>query len=229
MSLADLFLPKFCLGCGFLGCYICPKCEKKLIYIQKDSCLYCGQPSPFGLTHVLCFKKDCLDGLISVFYYNDFLKKIIKSFKYKRALVVWNEFKIIIKPERLNKISFYKKLATEFFFQPIPLSLLREKKRGFNQAEVITDFLREFLDFPKAQFLLRKKEGFPQAQIKERKKRAFNIRGAFEVINKKTLINKKIILVDDVATTGATLKEAARVLKKTGANKVFAFTLARRH
>src|SRR5574340_1124817 len=113
MFLKDLLFPKFCLGCGYLGAYICPKCRQKLRYVESDTCPYCQRPSFFGLTHTGYQKNHSLDSVVSIFYYNDFLKKIIKNIKYRLATEVWNDFCRIIKPENLSKISFYKKLGNK--------------------------------------------------------------------------------------------------------------------
>ncbi len=226
MFLKDILFPKFCLGCGYVGLYICPHCQKKLIYREENSCLYCQKASLFGLTHPSCQKKGRLDGLMSLFYYNDFLKKLIKSIKYRLATEIWRELGMIIEPERLNKLSFYKN-RKDFYFQPIPLHPKRFNERGFNQADLVMNFFKQFLVYPRGNFLIRKKETLAQAQLKEKQRRYFNVLGTFGVLNEDKLQGKNLILVDDVVTTGSTLKEAARILKDHGAEKVYALTLAK--
>ncbi len=226
MFLKDILFPKFCLGCGYIGLYICPRCQKKLVYREKDTCLYCQKMSLFGLTHPLCQKRGRIDGLMSLFYYNDFLKKIIKNIKYRLATEVWQELGVIVEPTRLNKLFFYKN-KKNFYFQPIPLHPKRLRERGFNQAFLVRQFFGQFLAYPQANFLERKKETLAQAQLKSSRQRYFNVLGAYAVLNKDKLPGKNLILVDDVVTTGSTLKEAARILKDQGAEKVYALTLAK--
>ena len=96
MFLKDLLFPKFCLGCGFLGAYICTNCKKKLSYIKQDSCLYCGKPSLYGLTHPGCRREKGVDGFLSVFYYNNLLKSVIKSVKYRLATAVFEELCLVV-------------------------------------------------------------------------------------------------------------------------------------
>lgn len=227
MFLKDILFPKFCLGCGFLGSYICLHCQNELSYIQKDSCLYCNRISLYGLTHPLCSRKDGIDGIISILHYNNLLKKIIKTIKYRGALDAWIELCQVIQPDMLKKLSYYKALQRLFCLQIIPLHPKKNRERGFNQAQLIALFFQKFLLFPLENFLLRKKNTLSQAQITKRQYRYFNVRDAFAIPTHKDLRGKHIIIVDDVVTSGSTVKEAALTLKKAGATSVFVLTLAR--
>lgn len=231
MFIIDLLFPKFCLGCGYIGVYICPSCQDKLKSVITDNCLYCKKSSPFGLTHPYCTNRFNADGILSLYYYNPVLKKIIKNIKYRLSIEVWKEFYKIIEPETIMKLDFYKKLFSDFVIQPIPLTKSKYNQRGFNQAYLIGNFFQKILRFPMVDLLIRKNETPPQAQIKNKKNRSQNIKGAFEINNKsKDVINHvftNVILVDDVVTSGSTVKEAAKVLKAAGAKKVFILTLAK--
>jgi ComF family protein len=227
MSVVDLLFPKFCLGCGWIGGYICPRCYKKLAPVTKDICFYCQRPSRCGLTHPGCTGPNRIDGAISIFWYNSILKRIIKSIKYRLAVDVWREFCVSLAPDTLEKIAYYKSLCCRSFLQPIPLHPSRLRERGFNQAEKIARFLGTFFNLPQGDFLKRIKRTFPQAEIDFSRKRILNMRGAFGIKNRNMVKGKNIILVDDVLTTGATVKEAVRILKKYGALKIYVFTLAK--
>ena len=231
MFLIDLFFPKFCLCCGYVGVYLCLSCQNKLKPIEQDVCLYCKKPSLFGLTHPGCQKKLNVDGLLILYYYSPILKKIIKNIKYRLAVQVWQEFYRIIKPEAIEKLGFYKKLSSDFIIQPIPLTKNKYNERGFNQAKIISLFFQKFIKFPIVDLLVRKKEILAQAQIKNKKERYLNIKGAFAInSNGRDVIDHvstNIILIDDVVTSGSTVKEAARVLKKAGTKKVYFFTFAK--
>ncbi len=227
MFLTDFLFPKFCLGCDYIGVYLCLSCQNKLKPIEQDVCLYCKESSLFGLTHLSCQKKLNIDGLLTLYYYSPILKKIIKNIKYRLAVQVWQEFYRIIKPEAIEKLGFYKKLSSDFIIQPIPLTTNKYNERGFNQAKIISVFFQKFINYPIVDLLARKKETLAQAQLESLKKRYQNVRGVFQVIDKKYLNDKKVILVDDVVTTGSTVKEAARVLKEAGAKKVYVLALAK--
>ncbi len=227
MFLKDFFFPKICVGCSYLGAYICPKCQKKLVYVEKESCFFCKKPSPFGLTHYSCQKQSSFQGATALFYYNDLLKKIIKATKYHFATEVLKEVFHVVDPKKIEKLSFFANFKNAAF-QPIPLHPNKERERGFNQAKLITSFFQKFLPFPEVNYLQRKKETKPQAEIKDRRKRYLNIKGAFS-INPKVKVEKEkmVIVVDDVVTTGLTVLEAVRTLKKAGVEKVFVLTLAK--
>ena len=229
MAFIDLIFPRFCLGCGLPGTYCCPRCQTKLVPVKRTQCFYCKKDSLYGLTHPLCLKKLNIDGVDSFFFYNDFLKKIIKNLKYRLATDIGKEFFQIIKPEIINKLSFYKKLSPPLYFQPIPLSQKKLRERGFNQAFLLTKFLQKFLDIPIVDLLVKAKETKNQAELKSKKDRYNNLRGAFEINQKDQIMIRKsrIILVDDVITTGSTIREAAKILKKYLPLKVYALTLAR--
>ncbi|MFN4212886.1 MAG: ComF family protein [Microgenomates group bacterium] len=228
MFLKDIFFPKVCLGCGFLGSYLCLQCSRKLKLIEKDRCLYCHEASLLGLTHPSCCKKLSIDAIFSLFYYDELMKKIIKNIKYKLATDVFDDLFAAVFSQAMERLRFYKKLTGGFLIQPIPLHPARQGKRGFNQAQVIGEFLGKFLKLPVVNFLQRKKPTSFLAQIKNKKERYLQIRGAFAVKDKSLVFNKKIILVDDVVTTGSTVKEAGKSLKRAGAKIVYVFSLAKK-
>ncbi|MEK7097061.1 MAG: ComF family protein [Patescibacteria group bacterium] len=232
MFLTDLLFPKFCLGCGYIGVYLCSSCFKKLDLIKIDYCFYCKEPSLYGLTHNNCIRKLNVDGLLAIYHYNPVLKKIIKNIKYRLATEVWEDFYKIIIPGAIEKLGFYKRLSQDFVIQPIPLSKMKYKERGFNQAKFISVFFQKFLHYPIVDLLIREKEISSQAQIKSRKARYLNTKGMFAVNSKCRdakfcVSNKNIILIDDVITSGSTVKEATKVLKEAGAKNVYALALAK--
>lgn len=225
MFLADILFPRVCIGCGFLGCSICPYCKNKLSYLERDACLYCRRASPDGFTHQLCQKTNGVDGVLAILHYNDFLKKVISTFKYQLVTDLWNELKLILPSQRFMKLGLYKKLNGDFVLQPIPLHARKLKDRGFNQAQMIADYFRQYLGLQTIDSLVRNKETLAQAQLTNNMDRQNNLRNAFQTAS--PVEGKNIILIDDVVTSGATVKEAARTLKRKGARLVFVLALAR--
>jgi len=230
MFLIDLLFPKFCLSCGYIGDYLCNFCFKKLEPIKQDTCPYCKKPSLFGLTHPNCSKTLDVDGLLTIYHYNPILKKVIKNVKYRLAVQVWKDFCLSIIPEAIEKLGFYKKIYSDLVIQPIPLSTIKYNERGFNQAKIISIFFQKFLPFPIVDLLIRKKERSSQAQTKNKIGRYLNVRDAFAIQSERRGLiyqTPNIILIDDVVTSGSTVKEAARILKLAGAKKVYVLALAK--
>lgn len=225
--LKDILFPKFCMGCGQIGSYICLKCESKLVVLKNDICIYCERRTLYGLTHPICRRKYGIDGFLALFRYNNFLKKIIKHVKYRYAQEVLHDLFIVIKPQEIYRLSVYKKLFGDFVLCPIPIHTNKLTERGFNQAEIILQKIYLCLGGERVDdVLIKDKPTLAQATLKGKLLRAQNIRGSFGVINEK-IKKKNIILIDDVVTTGSTVREAARVLKKSGAAKIFVFALAK--
>lgn len=224
----DILFPKFCVGCWFMGSYLCTSCEEKLKYIQIDRCIYCNKASYRGLTHSGCKRILGIDGCMSIFQYDTLLKKIIKAIKYRLAWDVHYELIRVIRPEFLHKLTFFKEGDHPLSLQPIPLHSLRLNQRGFNYPDLLsTFFLRVIPRSQKVLLLKRVKNTQPQAQLKRRDQKYQNIHGAFGVMNPQFIKGKDFILIDDVVTTGNTIKEACKILKYNGARRVYVVTLAR--
>ncbi len=225
MFIGDVFFPIFCVGCNYLGVYLCPRCEKLLHPVVNDTCLYCAKRSPSGITHPLCQRRYGLDGAMSIYYYNPLMKKIMKEIKYRLARKVMSDLWNAVKPQYLYKLSFFSTQVRPDSIEPMPLHPARQRARGFNQAEIITTFFKHFLESPRSNFLVRTKVTKPQAQVKAGERRK-NVRGVFG-FRAGGKIAPTVLLIDDVMTTGYTLFEAAKVLKKAGALRVYALTFAK--
>jgi ComF family protein len=227
----DLLFPKMCFGCSRLGSYLCSSCTKKFKLINKSICPYCQRGSYFGLTHPGCKRRSGLDGLESFFYYDVLVKKIVKNIKYRLVTEAIDDFLQAIPRQKIEELFFYKQLAKDFIFLPVPLHLKRERKRGFNQSEEMVKFFAQILKFPvNNKLIVRERNTKPQVELEKPKERYKNILSAFSLakdIGISQIKGKNYIIFDDVWTTGWTIKEIARVLKKTGAAKIFALTIAR--
>lgn len=224
--LFDLLFPKTCLSCGKWGVYICLDCQRKLVYIQKEACFYCKKSSFLGLTHQLCRRKNGIDGVLSLIYYNPTAKKIIKGIKYRLVKNAFNEILLINSWDKVEKYYTFKKIFNNCLVQPIPLHQKKLLQRGFNQSQLFAQYYSHLLGYPTADVLWRVKETLPQAQISSGLDRYKNIQNAFSVKNNSKVFGQDIILVDDVITSGHTTKEATNELKKHGARNVFVFTFA---
>ena len=227
MNLLDLVFPKTCLGCGRPGRYLCDNCLSKL-KLLKPVCPYCERPSIDGFTHAKCRKIYCLDGLTSIWDYEGAVKRAILALKYKYSTEVGKElsesFVSALKSQDSSSLP-----PDSSILIPIPIHWLRENVRGFNQSEEVGRVVAREMGWKfDDQLLVKTKQTPSQAElsVEERKQ---NLRGVFALAPHDSLfiIPNSIVLFDDVFTTGSTLKEAAKVLKRAGVKKVWGLTIAR--
>ena len=219
MSLVDLVSPKNCLGCGKGGGYICESCIAKE-RLMKPACPYCEKASIDGFTHAKCRKKYGLDGLTSIWRYQGIVKRAILSLKYKYATEITSE---LVNLMALESKKLY--IPQNFILVPIPIYWHRQNVRGFNQSEVVGRLLASKLGLSfNNQTISRALPTTPQAMLSVAE-RKLNLKHVFRV--ESDVIKSNILLFDDVFTTGSTLHEAAKTLKKSGAWKVWGLTIAR--
>jgi len=211
-----LLLPVTCLGCGEEGEWICSKCLKKLRPAEPVICVLCGKAADDGLCPK-CRKSTRLDGAITLFSYQEkIMQELVKTAKYAGNFDALKFF-----GEKFG--STYRRLLDkdQWVFCYIPISAERLKERGFNQAEELARAIGG-QDFP-AKNLLKKIKDTPQQVKQNRKIRLKNVQGSLAV---RGIVPAQVVICDDVITTGSTLKEAAKALRKAGAKKVIALTIA---
>lgn len=197
-TILNFFFPQKCLGCRQNTEILCLKCLDRI-----------DRP---GLT--------AINGIFAAASYSDeTIRKAIWLLKYKDGKQLAKPLAVLIKKRIWPKLKISDPLIV-----PIPLSGRRKRKRGYNQAELIaknfdgevaTDILRKIFHTQS------------QVELRDRRKRMSNIIGSFEAVNLEKIRGRNIVLVDDVSTTGATLIEARKILKKGGAKKVLAVVVAR--
>lgn len=201
------------------------------LWEEEQICPVCTRPSRYGLLHTTCYKPHALNGLTCLWAYEGIARKIITKAKYKfyydilRELLVHSSW-FIDKPEFSY---FLKFIATNPAVVPVPLHPDREKWRGFNQAAVIGRSLaaRHSLAFSSHLLLRVRDTGHQTGRNREERLRA--VGGAFSLASKTHHPTSNVLLVDDVWTTGATLSECCRVLKKglPAGRQVWGLVLAR--
>lgn len=230
-TILDLLLPPRCVQCGSGGGLVCSQCEAELLSTSPLTiCGICSRPAINGFTHPRCRGKrgrPSLDRTLCTFSYRGPAGALVKELKYRgvHSLV---EVMVSLVEEGLEEMGV--ETGSQAVVVPVPLHPFRKLKRGFNQAELLAAVLAErwrLECLPDA--LERIRETQPQVGLKE-KARLANVRGAFAVPEKQrsALVGKDVILVDDVFTTGATLRECGRTLKRIGVRWVYAVTFAKR-
>ncbi len=227
----NIFFPKLCLGCGKEGKYICDKCQ---VFLSESIpvCPVCGKGSFGGESHLFCSKRYGLDGLINIWDYEGIVKKSVHNIKYGGEFDIINElidrsFQIVAE-DKINRFDEFLSFTSEndTYVTFVPMFHKKEKKRGFNQAKLIADKFGQKVNCRVVSLLKKIKNTEDQAKL-NKEQRLSNIKDSFQFCNNNKLSLLQIILIDDVFTTGATMRECARILKQAGIKKVWGFTLAR--
>ena len=227
-EIVSLFFPTRCAICAKEGEIFCRDCLALVSLLDNARCPGCGSykinlPGEFC---PICKREFHLDGLISATVYTDpFIKKMISLFKYPPfAKDLAKSFTFLI----ISQLKLQDNNFSEFILSYIPLDRASLRHRGFNQSKLLAQELGKSLNLPVYELLEKIKKTKPQKNL-NKEERKENIQNAFCVSKdaKEFVQNKKIIVVDDVYTTGATLNEAARVLKQAGAKKIWGMTVAR--
>ena len=227
----DLLFPKKCVGCGKTNTYFCLECISE---IRQGAllCPNCDMAGVFGETHPLCKTRFGLDGLWSLGLYQGPLKKALQKLKYKPTLIrdlapVFSD--LIVNYWKKHQPMIWEEIKKgkkkNWAVVPVPLHWFRENDRGFNQSALIGQLLSKNLGLDYCEALKRTRFTRSQTKLKvfQRKK---NIKGAF-ALSSDLVPSSSILLIDDVWTTGSTMKECCRVLKQNGSSRVWALTLAR--
>lgn len=222
----DLLFPKICASCRKEGDFLCSFCEK-LLLSHTPSCLVCNKRSPSGTMCAPCRKKTGIARFFAPFsYQHPVIRELIRLYKYESV----KEIGRILSTFLIKTLFAAKfKVRRDMVIIPIPLHPRRKRSRGFNQSELLANFLGAAFRIPVAfDSLRRTKNTPPQVSLENDEKRRENITNAFSVIDAQAIAKKTILLVDDVVTSGATLSEAARVLHEAGARSIYGIAVARR-
>ncbi|MEX0587510.1 MAG: ComF family protein [Patescibacteria group bacterium] len=219
--LAFLF-PTRCVSCGKGGSLLCPDCESRLPVLENLPCIVCDRPAVAGVTHPICRARYTPERFLAAFPYRGPARKLVQALKYRRVRKVAGLMADLLISELTETgVSF----GGEAIVVPIPLSFWRQGARGFNQSTLLGKALAEKLSLSFRDDILRKTRDTLSQVSLNRPERSANIRSAFAV--KEKLNGEDILLVDDVVTTGATAREAARELKKAGSGQVWVIAFAK--
>jgi len=226
----DVLFPRICINCGRQGNYICSECD---LFLSESLliCSVCGNSSPSGETHPNCLNKYSLDGLISIWDYEGLIKKLIYQIKYDGTTDIINEFIqkllfLIIKDK--NRFSaFLSFLSSEdVYITYVPMYIKRAKRRGFNQSVIIAQELGKYFNRPVKKLLDKIIDTKKQTGL-DKEERLLNIKESFGEARPLPRGRASVLLVDDIFTTGATMKECCKVLKQSGVKNIWGFTLAK--
>lgn len=228
-TILDLLYPRFCYWCmdrvdkpGLM--YLCSRCVLKAVLTGDKICPICGRPGYIDICPFCNEKRPAYKTARSAGLYEGILKEGIHRLKYSghRHLVPTLAGFLIQAYDKEPR--WHKNID---IIIPVPMDKARKRERGFNQTELLAGYLSKKLSIPYDSRILRKaKKTLPQVNL-TRGKRLVNLTDAFYSPAGISISGKRILLIDDVYTTGATVTECAKTLLFSGAEEVNILTLAR--
>lgn len=216
-----LIFPPVCGICGKINKnYLCGRCNLELqrcAEIQRDS--YITEAG---------FKRKHFDEHIYFFQYQGLIREQIIKYKFNDEAYKYKAISNFILKNFILKDSNIFKIINDYdVIIPVPVSKKRFKERGYNQAELVARQIAKVLDKRLVTNSLYKSKNIVAQSTLNKEEREENIKGVYEVKNKENLLNKKVLLIDDIYTTGSTANECCRVLEQVGTNKIGVMTLAK--
>lgn len=224
-----LLYPDVCPFCGKVHDKgPCSDCLKQLPWTKEPVCKKCGKPVGDEQTE---YCRDCQERIAdgncwydrgrSLWTHRTPVSGSIYQFKFKNRRVYAQYYAEIMKERLESQIRRWKIKV----ILPIPMDAGKKKKRGYNQAEILARELGKLTGIPVETGLLRKRKTADAQKSLNRHGRAHNLEGSFWV-ERKTRLQERVLLIDDIYTTGNTVNEAAKTLKKSGVRRVFFLTIS---
>lgn len=222
--LLDALFPRRCPVCGQIpgaGEVICPPCLKKLSFVSSPVCKKCGKEI---ISETMEYCLDCtrhrrsFESGISLLNYNEAASRSMAAVKYKNK----REYLDFYADEAVRRCGWKLRQMNADCLVPVPVHPRRQRTRGFNQAEILAEKLGVRLDLPVVTDVLgRRRDTEPQKSLSPAE-RLKNLEKAFTA---SPVSYKRILLVDDIYTTGSTIEACSRALLKAGAEKIYFFTV----
>lgn len=216
----DIIFPPACANCGKLTSEpVCSTCREKIQLIKGHICEFCGKPTSLSVDSCReCRnKKLSFDSARSAMVYDGAGKELVQAFKFRNDRRLSDFFALLM----ADALEF----KSADLITWVPIHPRKRAKRGFDQSRLLAIKLGVILNIPAVSILTKSKNTEDQAglELVERRK---NVKNAFK-INRIEQVKKSILLIDDVYTTGSTLHECAKIIKKAGASRVDVLTAAR--
>lgn len=206
----DFLFPPACVVCGKINKdWLCENCKKRIKRLEK----FC----------IIDEKDKKFERLLYIFKYESLIRKLMLQYKFSGKAYIYNFFANVIigNEENTELLKKYDMII------PIPMHIKKQKKRGYNQTELIGEKISEKLNIPCYSNLFKKIVNTKTQSKLNGKARQKNIKNAFFLENELIVENKNIILFDDIFTTGATVNECSRILKNAGAKEILVMVLAK--
>lgn len=215
----DTLFPPRCVGCRARAHWLCPLCLDRVQYLMLPLCGVCQQPVSPAAAHGCRVSAAPLVTISAIGLYKGPLRDAVHALKYKGRHGVAATLAGLLAP-RLSPLP-----AEGDLLVPVPLHPTRERERGYNQAAIVAAELARLLPCELDARALRRTRATAQQVGMSREQRAANVRGAFEA-RPGVVRDRRVWLLDDVYTTGATLKAGAHALRQAGARQVRGVVIA---
>ena len=209
-QLLNLIYPKTCGICGKgKDTYLCKKCENRLKTIAI-----------FGKDEYL---DKNFENHYYIFKYDNIIRKLIIDYKFNEKAYIYRSFSNFLNKNK----EIYSKLYFYDIIMPVPISKKRKKTRGYNQSNLLAKEIAEIYSLKlESKTLIKCIDNIAQSTL-DKNGRGENVIGAYKVKDALKIIDKKILLIDDIFTTGATVEECSKMLKIYGAEKIDILTIAK--
>ena len=223
-GLLDLIYPPFCVVCGEAGQdYLCAKCIEKIDVIGRQHCRTCGTPTERFKCTDCEVRQYAFESAASAGVYEGALRHAIHSLKYENRMVLADPLaELMVRCYPDTYLSGRVDVVV-----PVPIHGSRHVERGFNQARELAERFAAKVRLPVANGALVKTRKTPHQVDLPQDRRYSNVKGVFAVKRPADIAGKRVLLIDDVFTTGSTLSESAQALMDAGAASVCAYTLAK--
>jgi ComF family protein len=231
-AVLDFLFPPLCHACRTFiptagSLHICPDCREKMTPVSSPLCVLCGIPFVGGGQDHTCgacaTSRRHFDAARAALVYDGVSRDLIHSFKYRNKTHLRRSLALLT----VEKLTTFVEARKPDLIIPVPLHRKRLRSRGFNQAVLLGELFSEQWQIPLDRYNLRRiRWTEPQVNLSAHERRG-NVRGAFTVNDPAVVTGRRILLVDDVFTTGSTVEECAIVLKGAGAAEVTVVTVAR--
>ena len=224
-KILNFIYPPVCGICGKLNSdFLCKKCEKIL-----------ESEAVFGVDKYKNIKrkkeniknnfndKKYFDEHLYIFLYQGIIRRIILKYKFQEEAYLYKTFVNFL----LKNENFFEKIEKYDTIVPVPISKKRKKKRGYNQSELLAKEIAYNTNLVLEKESLYKIKDIVEQSKLNKENRFKNIQGVYELVSKEKLYKKKILLIDDIFTTGSTVNECSKVLRNAKPNKIGVLTLAK--
>lgn len=220
----DALFPRFCLSCKDEGQIFCLRCTANWIAKPESAaCPFCGERGS-DTTCDACKEGNHLDGLVSYLPYgNPIVREMIGCWKYDGDRSVESVFQYWIEQSKDR----LRPPLEDFVVTHVPIHSSRKRMRGFDQAEILSTWLGALFEMPVVPLLVRSRKTKPQAKVRHDKRRVGTLDGIFELHPSVTELPTRVLLCDDVFTSGATMDAAAKYLKEAGVEAVWGLVIAK--